>query len=197
MTIYACSTNKGKLAEFSLAADLIGFELIPFPDLDSIVPPEETGETFAANAALKAIHYSLLTDQWVLADDSGLIVDALNGNPGVHSARYAGPHASAAENNQLLLRNLGGNSNRQARFACVIALAQGGCVLKLATGFVEGEILPTPRGSHGFGYDPLFFYPPLNRSFGELSDAEKLSVSARGQALRKAFTAFSSLSSLR
>lgn len=197
MIVYACSTNRGKLAEFALAAELEGCQLKLLPRLEEIAPPEETGETFEANAALKAVYYSNFTPEIVLADDSGLAVDALNGKPGVNSARYAGLHASATANNDLLLRNLAGVSDRRAHFECVIALAQHGRILESASDIVEGEILSAPRGSHGFGYDPLFFYPPLNRSFGELSDEEKLWVSARGRALRKIFAAVSSMPNLR
>ena len=197
MIIYACSTNRGKLAEFALAAELVSCQLKVLPGLEGIRAPEETGESFEANAKLKAIYYSSFTSEIVLADDSGLAVHALDGNPGVHSARYAGPHASAKENNDLLLKNLAGQSNRRARFECVIALAQHGQVLDVTADVVEGEILPAPRGLNGFGYDPLFFYPPLHHTFGELSDEEKLWVSARGRALRKTFAALSSIPNLR
>jgi XTP/dITP diphosphohydrolase len=155
--------------------------------LENIRPPEETGRTFEENATLKAVYYSHFTPEIVLADDSGLEVDVLGGAPGVRSARYSGPNATDEDNNNLLLHNLGSTTARSARFVCVVALARAGEILRTARGTVEGEILRTPRGANGFGYDPLFFYPPLNRSFAELTPDEKLSISHRGKALRTLF----------
>ena len=163
------------------------FDLQVLPGLEAIEPPEEVGVTFGENAELKAAYYSSFTGSLVLADDSGLEVDALDGAPGVFSARYAGPQATGGENNLLLLQNLARISARQARFVSVIAVAQHGHTIARARGIVEGIILEAARGSAGFGYDPLFFHPPSGRSFGELSDAEKLRVSARGIALRAIF----------
>lgn len=191
MLIYACSTNRGKLEEFALAARESGvpnLSIEPLPGLLELTPPEEDGLTFEQNASLKARYYSQFTPEIVLADDSGIEVDALDGAPGVYSARYAGPDATDRANNDLLLRNLGDSENRAGRFVCVIALAQSGRTLTLCRGTVEGEILAAPRGDNGFGYDPLFFYPPLDRSFAELSTREKWSVSHRGNALRLLFT---------
>jgi XTP/dITP diphosphohydrolase len=136
---------------------------------------------------LKALYYSGFTSEIVMADDSGLTVDALNGAPGVLSARYAGPDATDKDNNNLLLRDLGTTVHREARFVCVVALARQGRVLTTQRGVVEGQILPEPQGKNGFGYDPLFFYPPFDRSFGELADQEKFSVSHRGNAIRALF----------
>lgn len=187
MQIYICSTNPGKLREFSFAArqtDLADVKLETLPDLKRIQPPEETGSTFEENATLKALYYSRFTAEIVLADDSGLSVDALNGAPGVHSARYAGPDATDEENNNLLLRDLGAAAHREARFICVLALARQNQLLTTHSGVVEGRILLAPRGHNGFGYDPLFFYPPFSRSFGEVSPEEKFSVSHRGNAIR-------------
>ncbi|HTU44562.1 MAG TPA: RdgB/HAM1 family non-canonical purine NTP pyrophosphatase [Bryobacteraceae bacterium] len=182
MTVYACSSNPGKLREFALAAPGVRVETLP--NLGNIAPPEETGTTFEENARLKAVYYSALTPELIFADDSGLEVDALAGAPGVHSARYAGPHATDAENNALLLRNLGNQARRSARFVCVIALAHLGQVLQTFSGSVDGEILLAPRGAGGFGYDPLFFYPPFGCSFAELVPEQKFAVSHRGNALR-------------
>ncbi len=187
MRIYVCSTNAGKLREFMLAAHEAGaadLDFEPLPDLNRIQPPEETGSTFEENAVLKALYYSGFTYEIVLADDSGLSVDALNGAPGVHSARYAGPDATDEENNNLLLRDLGATVHREARFICVLTLACRGHVLTTRRGVAEGRILPAPRGQNGFGYDPLFFFPSLNASFGEISAEEKFQVSHRGNALR-------------
>src|SRR5207248_2994310 len=130
---------------------------------------------------------SVFTSKAVLADDSGLEVDALQGAPGVYSARYAGPNATDEDNNNLLLRELRNATDRHARFVCVLALAQGGRLLTTVRGVVEGRILAAPCGHGGFGYDPLFFYPPLNRSFAELTSQEKFRVSHRGNALRVPF----------
>jgi len=181
-TVYACSSNPGKLREFGLAA---------LPGLKDIEPPEETGDTFEANAAAKAVYYSIFTDEIVLADDSGIEVDALGGAPGVYSARYATPplsdrQAQDAANNELLLKNMRGVANRTARFVCVIALAQKGEVLHVARGVVEGRVMETLEGTQGFGYDPLFFYPPFGCTFAEVEGPRKFEVSHRGLALRQA-----------
>lgn len=162
------------------------FEVQILPGLRAFAPPEETGSTFEGNAALKAAYYSRFTHHLTLADDSGLEVTALDGAPGIFSARYAGPHATDEENNRMLLKNLEPHSNRTARFVSVVAIAQLGEVIASALGTVEGAILPEPRGDGGFGYDPLFFYPPFGGSFAEITDEQKLSVSARGIALRAA-----------
>ncbi|MBV9763072.1 MAG: RdgB/HAM1 family non-canonical purine NTP pyrophosphatase [Acidobacteriaceae bacterium] len=182
MTVYACSSNANKLKEFELAAGEIKLE--PLPRLGAIAAPEETGATFEENAAIKAVYYSGFTAELVFADDSGLEVDALGGAPGVHSARYAGAGATDQANNELVLRNLGNASNREARFVCVIALARNGAVLKSFRGTVEGAILRQSRGAGGFGYDPLFFYAPLDCSLAELGPEEKFAVGHRGQAAR-------------
>ena len=144
------------------------------------------GETFPANAQKKALHYSRLTSGLIVADDSGLEVDALNGAPGVRSRRFAGPAASDAENNGKLIRDLSHitASKRTARFVCVIAMAQAGRVLAEFQGVAEGIILDSPRGAGGFGYDPLFLDPESNRTFAEISPEEKLQRSHRGRALR-------------
>jgi XTP/dITP diphosphohydrolase len=192
MTLYVCSGNVGKQREFEIAAREIflgwSIKIQPLPDLRDIPAPEETGFTFEENASLKALYYCGFTTELVLADDSGLEVDALGGAPGVYSARYAGPGATDEDNNNALLRALKNSAIRTARFVCVIALARRGRLLLTARGTVEGVILSAPRGNGGFGYDPLFFYPPLGRSFAELSPDEKLAISHRGKALRSALS---------
>jgi XTP/dITP diphosphohydrolase len=185
MLVYLCSSNKGKLKELSLAAQGSGLEVLPLPGLREIPPPEETGTSFEENASEKAVYYSQFTPEIVVADDSGLEVDALNGAPGVFSARFAGAGANDEANNALLLKRLRGQENRTARFVCAAVAARGGECLFSGRGEVEGEILTARRGSNGFGYDPLFFYPPFNRSFAELTADEKLTVSHRGKAMRK------------
>jgi XTP/dITP diphosphohydrolase len=177
MKLYCATTNTGKLREFRRVIP----NLEQFPDRD-LAAPEETGSTFEENAILKAAYYGTHVDGVLFAEDSGLEVDALGGKPGIYSARYAG---NDSENNSRVLRELQGLEQRTARFVCVIALVRGDFVLNTFRGEVEGEIAREPSGHEGFGYDPLFFYPALDRTFAELSAAEKLSVSHRGQALRK------------
>jgi XTP/dITP diphosphohydrolase len=184
MTIWCASGNAGKLREFRLAGQLLNVDVEPLPGLKSIPAPEETGATFEQNACLKAAFYSQFAPGLLFADDSGLAVDALGGEPGVYSARYAGEHATDEDNNRLVLEKLGGNPNRTARFVCVIALAKDGQIVKTFRGEVQGQMLHEARGPGGFGYDPLFYYPPFGCSFGEVDDERKFSVSHRGNAVR-------------
>jgi XTP/dITP diphosphohydrolase len=172
--LYGATTNPGKLREF-------GAE--PLPGLADIVPPEEIGQTFEENAIQKAEYYSNFTTEYVFADDSGLAVDALDGAPGVYSARYAGPDATDDANNRLVLDRMAGVANRRARFVSVIALARQGRLVKTFRGEVEGELLNQPRGTGGFGYDPLFYYPSFGCSFGEVRLEQKQTVSHRARAL--------------
>ena len=172
--LYGATTNSGKLLEF-------GAE--PMPGLAAIEPVEETGLTFEENAIQKAVYYSRFTLEHVFADDSGLSVDALGGAPGVFSARYAGPEATDEANNRLVLERMAGIANRKARFICVIALAHQGRLVKTFCGEVKGELLNAGRGTGGFGYDPLFYYPDFGCSFGEVPLAQKQSVSHRAKAL--------------
>ncbi len=188
--LYACSTNPGKMREFALASrecTRTAYLVEPLPSLKQVDPPEENGFTFQENACLKAAYYSNFTKELVFTDDSGIKVNALEGEPGVRSARFAGPNATDAANNGLLLERLAGSVDRSARFVCVIALAQSGEILESFRGTVEGEILEDSRGENGFGYDPLFFYPPFGKSFAEIGAGEKFRVSHRGRALRKLF----------
>ncbi|HZO57962.1 MAG TPA: RdgB/HAM1 family non-canonical purine NTP pyrophosphatase [Bryobacteraceae bacterium] len=190
MILYCATSNPGKLREFQLAAERLAgpqLQVEIVPGLDALEPPQETGTTFAENAALKAIHYSLPAPGPVFADDSGLAVDALGGAPGVYSARYAGPAATDADNNSLLLKRMRGLANRKARFVCVIALAERGKLIETFTGVVEGELLEAPRGAGGFGYDPLFYFPPFACTLAEATPEQKLLVSHRGQALKQLF----------
>ena len=184
MKIYCATGNAGKLREFRLAGELLGIDIEPLADLKTIPAPEENGSTFEDNARLKAAYYSRFAPGPLFADDSGLEVDALGGAPGVYSARYAGVHATDQANNRLLLERLGDRPNRSARFVCVIALAEGGEVRQTFRGEVEGEILREARGPGGFGYDPLFYYPPFGCSFGEVDGEKKFDASHRGKALR-------------
>ncbi|MCW5965934.1 MAG: RdgB/HAM1 family non-canonical purine NTP pyrophosphatase [Bryobacterales bacterium] len=188
MRIHVATSNSGKLREFQQAAAQLGYgeiEISPLLLPKGEVPPEEHGDTFGENAAIKARHYSRFTSEMVFADDSGLEVDALGGAPGIHSARYAGEGAGDAANNALLLERMVGIEQRSARFVCAIAVAQAGEVLAIFRGAIEGALLEAPRGERGFGYDPLFYYPPLARSTAELQPEEKIQVSHRGQALKQ------------
>ena len=184
MKVYCATGNPGKLREFQLAGRLLRVDIEPLAGLESIPAPEENGATFEDNARLKAAYYSKFAPGPLFADDSGLEVEALGGQPGVYSARYAGPGATDLANNRLLIERLADNPNRAARFVCVIALAEGGEVRQTFRGEVEGQILHEPRGPGGFGYDPLFYYPPFSCSFGEVDGPKKFDVSHRGKALR-------------
>lgn len=187
MIVYYATGNPGKLREFRLTAQQFAIEIQELPGFAQLPPCEETGRTFEQNAVLKARYYGGHAPGLLFADDSGLEVDALDSAPGVISARYAGPGATDALNNALLIGNMRGRENRCARFVCVIALANRGELLRTFRGAVEGEILEAPRGSSGFGYDPLFYYPPYGRSLGEVSVEEKMAVSHRGKALTALF----------
>lgn len=188
MTLYCATTNPGKLREFRLAAEKFGhagLEIRPLANMRSIAAPEETGRTFEENAVLKALYYSAHAPGLLFADDSGLQTDALAGAPGVESARFAGPQATDEANNNLLIEKLRGADTRTGRFVCVIALAEKGKLVRTFRGVVEGSILEEPRGPNGFGYDPLFWYPPFGSTFGEASAESKLLVSHRGRALKE------------
>lgn len=182
MKIYCATTNPGKLREFrqSLGSS---FDLETIPGLAGIAAPEETGSTFEENAIQKALYYARGVDGFVFAEDSGLSVDALGGAPGVYSARFSGPGATDENNNQLLMERMSRAASRAARYVCVVALVRGGALAGTFRGEVEGEIALDPRGTNGFGYDPLFFYPPFGCTFGEASAGQKLSVSHRSRAL--------------
>jgi XTP/dITP diphosphohydrolase len=185
MILYVATTNPGKLYEFRHAAEHLArgwFTIEPLPGLKQIEAPEETGSTFEENAILKANYYSQFTEELLFAEDSGLMVDALDGAPGVHSSRFSGQGDAA--NNALLLERLEGRTDRTARYMCVIALVRKGKVLGTFSGKVEGEILTEQRGTNGFGYDPMFYCPAFSCTFGEASAEMKLAVSHRGEAVR-------------
>jgi XTP/dITP diphosphohydrolase len=197
LRLYAATTSQGKLRDFRVAAQAHAISIEPLPRLKSIRAPEEDGATFEANATLKAVYYSRYAPgDLVLADDSGLEVDALHGEPGVRSARLAAdtglvdsPDANDNTdvwNNMVLLQRLAGvpAERRTARYRCVLVIAQDGQLLHSAEGAVEGLILDAPRGTGGFGYDPLFYLPALDRTMAEIDPETKLSLSHRGRALR-------------
>ncbi len=186
-TIYFASTNAGKLREFKHAAELHGINVELLPGIENLPACIEDGSTFEENARKKALYYSQWTDHMVFADDSGLSVDVLDSRPGVHSARYAGPKADDEANNRKLLHELSRvpPSKRSAHYVCVIALAQRGKILTVVEGRADGLIQDERKGTGGFGYDPYFFYPPLHKTFAEISIEEKFEVSHRGKAFRK------------
>ena len=179
------TTNPGKLREIRGILANVPVELLSLERFPDIVEPDETGTTFAENARLKAIYYNQATGLPAVADDSGLVIDALGGEPGVHSARWHGddyPTKFAAIYRRLEEQGL---ETSPARFIAHIAVADAGSIRFEATGVVEGRIAPEPKGTHGFGYDPVFFYPPYGRTLAEVEGARKAAVSHRGQAFRQ------------
>ena len=192
--VLIATSNAGKLRDFAGASARDGITVSGIPGFSSLPPVVEDGMTFEANARKKAEEYSrALPGELVLADDSGLEVDALGGRPGVHSARYAADEPHSAEsntddeaNNAHLLRELESvpPEKRKARFVCVIAAARDGQTLGTFRGTAEGIILDAPRGTNGFGYDPLFYFPEIDKTLAELSAEEKSRYSHRGAAFR-------------
>jgi len=188
-TLYLASGNAGKLKEFRVLAESSGknWQLELLPQYAELPEFEESAQTFAENAAGKAFYYSRQGDAIVFADDSGLVVPALGGAPGVLSARYAGPGASNEQRIAKLLFEMKelGQANRNAYFVCVIAAVRNGRAVAVVSEKVDGEILDSPRGSGGFGYDPVFYFPPLGKTFAELRAVEKSLQSHRGKAFRR------------
>ena len=197
--ILIATSNAGKVRDFAGAAAAHGIEIGSIPNFSSLPTPVEDGNTFERNARKKAEEYSLaVPGEIVLADDSGIEIDALNGEPGVHSARYAAPELHGKEpheadvntddeaNNARVIRELSGvpAEKRTGRFVCVLATARDGKILQTFRGTAEGLILDAPRGRNGFGYDPLFYFPQINKTFAELSAEEKAKCSHRGAAFR-------------
>ena len=183
--LLVATKNPGKVREFAEALAVEGFEVCGMERLEDATEVEETGATFEANARLKAEGYSARTDLPVVADDSGLEVDALDSAPGVQSARYGGPELDDAGRCALLLRELEDvpDARRTARFRCVLALARHGKTIATFDGVIEGRINHEPAGDNGFGYDPLFFHPPSRCTTAQLSTEAKRKVSHRGQAI--------------
>jgi XTP/dITP diphosphohydrolase len=194
-TLLVATTNQGKLREIQSALEGVTVGGVPLevrllPDDGGIAAPEETGSTFAENARLKALYYARATGLLTVAEDSGLEIDALDGAPGVLSARY--PGATYDDRFRSLFGEMAGRraginapERRGARFVAALALARGGDVLFETEGIIEGRIADTPSGAGGFGYDPIFFYPPYGRTLADVSEAEKLRVSHRGAAFRE------------
>ena len=195
-TLLIATRNAGKIKEISGLIAGAPFQTVSLADVGVDREVEETGETLEANATLKALTYARLSGLPTLADDSGLEVDALGGEPGVRSSRYAGDDATDADRVAFLLGRLQneGRGPWRARFRCVIAIAWGHDEVELHPGVCEGMVIDTPRGSNGFGYDPVFLIPELGRTMAELSPAEKNQVSHRGAAVRKTAAALRSRS---
>jgi XTP/dITP diphosphohydrolase len=197
--LFLASSNPGKLAEYralaSASASLLTVELALLAEFDELPAFEENAPTFAENAAGKALYYSRHGDGLVFADDSGLVVPALGGAPGVHSARYAGPLATNSQKIEKLLGEMRGKTGaeRHAYFVCAIALAERGRAMAIVTDRVDGEILEAPRGTGGFGYDPVFYFPALEKTFAETPAEEKNQRSHRGKAFRRLLAALPSM----
>ncbi len=183
-TLLVATTNRGKLREIRGLLAGLPYRLVALDEVGAPPEPEETGETFAENARLKALAYAEATGLLTVAEDSGLEIDALDGLPGVQSARWNGTDYAVKFQRIYELLDARGAATSPARFVCALALARGPQVLFEARGTVEGEIARQPRGTHGFGYDPIFFYPPYGRTLGEVEDEEKRAVSHRGEAFQ-------------
>lgn len=187
------TTNPDKVREIRALLSDADVDLAALDALPGVAEPEETGATFQENARLKALHYSRAWTRMrgdpllVVAEDSGLVVDALDGEPGVRSARFVRPDASYEERFQEIFRRLAERPGapRGARFVCALAAARDGAIVFETTGTIEGDIADAPRGAGGFGYDPIFFYPPYGRTLAEVSEEEKLRVAHRGHAFRQ------------
>jgi XTP/dITP diphosphohydrolase len=185
-TLLVATTNPGKLREIrALMADA-PVKLIGLTDLAPVDEPEETGATFEENARLKARYYAAHSGMWTVAEDSGLVVDALGGEPGVRSARFLRADASYPERFSEIFRRLDAQPGfpRTARFVAALACVGDGAVVYETTGSVEGEIARVARGTSGFGYDPIFYYPPYGKTLAEVSEEEKIAVAHRGIAFR-------------
>ena len=179
------TTNQGKIREIRLILFGVPFELTTLAGWPDLRAPAETGRTFEENARLKALYYAAATGELTVAEDSGLEIDALDGAPGVQSSRFGGAETTYAEKFGLIYAALRekGAATSTARFACALALAEGPRIVFEARGTIEGRIAPAPKGDGGFGYDPIFFYPPFGRTLAEAAE-RKGEVSHRGQAFR-------------
>jgi XTP/dITP diphosphohydrolase len=188
MDLLIATKNKGKILEVETYFKGMSFKLYSLMNLKDVPDVIEDGKTLEENAVKKALHYSRIIDRMVLADDSGLMIDYLNGAPGVHSSRYAGEGASDQDKCQKIFKEMEGAhwEERGARFECIIALAQTGEVISTFKGECSGFITFEMKGHRGFGYDPIFYYPPLDKTFAELQREEKEKVSHRGAALQLA-----------
>jgi XTP/dITP diphosphohydrolase len=185
ITLVLATRNTGKKREYSRLFKNVPVSIRMLSEFDELPEVREAGTSFEQIARAKAQYAAGMLGIPAIADDSGLVVEALDGAPGIFSARYAGEPADHAANNRKLLDAMRNRDNRSARFVCVIAIAKPSGQTRIYTGTRTGEIVREPRGKHGFGYDPLFFYPPLGRTFAELTVEEKSEVSHRGRAIRR------------
>lgn len=185
--VVLATTNGGKLKEIAQLLAGVPVELRTLADFPDVAPPDEDGRTFAENARLKALFYARHTGELTVAEDSGLEIDALDGAPGIESARYGGPASTYPEKFSLIYDALRARkaATSAARFVCALALVKDGHVLFETRGSVEGKIAPEPRGAEGFGYDPIFYYPLLGCTLAEATAAQKAAISHRGEAFRK------------
>jgi XTP/dITP diphosphohydrolase len=185
--LVVATTNRGKLREIEMLLDGIPLTLVTLADWPGVAPPDETGRTFAENARLKAVYYAHHTGQLTVAEDSGLEIDALGGAPGVESARFGGAGSSYPDKFTLIYDALRAKkaAASTARFVCSLALAHSDDILFETRGTIEGTIAPEPKGSGGFGYDPIFHYPPFGCTLAEATAEQKATVSHRGQAFRQ------------
>ena len=185
--LVVATTNRGKLKEIALLLDGAPVDLMTLADMPDVAAPEETGRTFAENARLKALYYAQYTGELTVAEDSGLEIDELDGAPGIHSARFGGVDSTYPEKFALIYDALRKKKavGSPMRFVCALALVREGNVIFETRGTVEGEIAPEPRGTNGFGYDPIFFYPPFGCTLAEADEVRKAGVSHRGEAFRK------------
>ncbi len=182
MKVLAATGNKGKIREFSQILTPLGFETVSPKDIGIDIDPEETGETFAENAKIKAFAFMQASGMPVIADDSGLMVDFLGGAPGVYSARYA--EGTDTDRYEKLLENMKGADNRSARFVSSVCMVFPDGKTVEAEGTCEGEISFSPAGENGFGYDPVFYIPAMGKTIAQMSADEKNAISHRGKALR-------------
>ncbi len=190
MNVLIATRNPHKLREIRAILSVPGLSFVTAMDVPNLPDVVEDGRTFEENAVKKAVTWARSSGLWAVADDSGLEVDALGGEPGVRSARYAGEPAGDVANNRLLLARLHGVLNRRARFLCVIALASPNGWTDVVEGRCEGHITDTPRGTHGFGYDPLFIPDGYDQTFAEMPPELKNRISHRARALEAAARAW-------
>jgi XTP/dITP diphosphohydrolase len=186
-TLLVATTNPGKLREIQRVMSDVPVRLASLADLPPIEEPEETGTTFEENARLKALYYAARSGLWTVAEDSGLVIDALGGEPGVKSARYLRGDATYPERFADIYRRLDGKpaAPRSARFVAALASVENGRITYETTGVVEGTIADAPRGSGGFGYDPIFFYPPYGLTLAQVTEPQKIAIAHRGVAFRR------------
>lgn len=184
--LLVATTNRDKVREIRSLLEGAPVDLITLSEIAPVAEPEETGDTFEDNARLKARYYAKHSGMLTVAEDSGLVIDALDGEPGVKSARFLRPDASYPERFAVIFERLARHPERlrTARFVCALSVVDGDAIAFETTGTVEGVIAETPAGARGFGYDPIFFYPPYRATLAEVSDDDKLAVAHRGQAFR-------------